>query len=275
MTRDQLRFKQRASVQGGTVDPKRSVIHRTRATATSSGKDGQSISGLAGFLARYKTFDVGQADRELADFRSRFPDVRAGIQRAIDENIRNEKDQAPRVNLLKLLDHQFHEWVHTKILKDLLDPKGTHGQGTLFLNEFLRSLRRPDLATIVTANPQRVWVDEEVGTHLGRLDILVRLPPHFVAILENKVRAKEGKDQLERYRKLLDQQPEKEKLLIYLTSDRRKSETKVRRYVRFSYAVGIYDWIARCKCDIAPRLQLFLDQYLEVIRTFATEEVEL
>ena len=237
-------------------------------------KAGLGFSGLAAFLARYRSFNAGQTARELGDFRNHFPALRAGVKRAIDENMRREKDEAPRLNLLRLLKCEVVEQVHTKILKDLLDPKGTHGRGTLFLNEFLRSLKRHDLVAIVKANPQRVWVDSEVGTHLGRPDILLRLSPYFTAILENKVRAKEGTDQLERYRKLLDQQPEKETLLIYLTPDGRRSETEVKRYVRFSYAVGIHDWIAQCKADTAPRLRAFLDEYLEVVQTFATTEAK-
>src|SRR4051812_36234492 len=68
------------------------------------------------------------------------------------------------------------------ILAWLLDPAGSHGQGALFLAEFLREIGLP-------------WLDEdlalarvavEAGTDVGRrIDVLVRLPGAVLAI-ENK-----------------------------------------------------------------------------------------
>ena len=234
-------------------------------------KVGKLPSGAMRFLARVKRFQADGSARHIREFCRGFDEMLLGARQLAQDALRTERSSAPRSNLLLLLGMQLEEWVHTEILRDLLDPAGTHGQGTLFLEAFLANLlRRPDLLAAVKANPEKVWIDSEIATHLGRPDLLIRVAPHFVAIVENKVRAKEGKDQLVRYRRFLDQQSESKKLLIYLTPDGRESETGVKRYVRLSYARDVRSWLRdagnRAK---APAVRIFLGEYLTAIGSFS------
>src|ERR1700722_19415830 len=50
------------------------------------------------------------------------------------------RDTAPDFNLFRLLDRSYREITHDRILADILDPHGSHGQGTLFLRLFMDTL---------------------------------------------------------------------------------------------------------------------------------------
>lgn len=63
-----------------------------------------------------------------------------------------------------LLELKISETAHSRILGDLLDPHGTHGQGDLFLMPFLRKLEVPE----PECGDWRVSVEK-----IGRVDILI------------------------------------------------------------------------------------------------------
>jgi len=91
---------------------------------------------------------------------------------------------------------------HSPILGELLDPKGSHGQGGVFLKLFLDQMRITDL------KPEQCQlrldyfagpVKEDSG---GRIDLVIQdhgSPPKAV-IIENKIFAADQPNQLLRYR---------------------------------------------------------------------------
>ncbi|WBO85239.1 PD-(D/E)XK nuclease family protein [Hymenobacter yonginensis] len=86
------------------------------------------------------------------------------------------------------------ETTHSRLLAYFLDPRASHGQGPLFLVEFLRLLKisQPDSAS---ASP---WI---VTAEIGRVDVLIkRMFPHTVVVIENKSNyAYDQPNQLYRY----------------------------------------------------------------------------
>jgi len=73
---------------------------------------------------------------------------------------------------------KINETTHSRIIGDLLDPNGTHGQGNLFLVPFLEELGIPEPNT-------GLW---HVTVETGRVDILIwrNLPEKCAVIIENK-----------------------------------------------------------------------------------------
>jgi hypothetical protein len=69
------------------------------------------------------------------------------------------------------------EPMHSKLLTMLLDPKGDHGQGTLFLHCFLRRIG------IEFDEKSDLWY---VTAEIDRIDILIRSSSGHVIIIENK-----------------------------------------------------------------------------------------
>jgi hypothetical protein len=83
------------------------------------------------------------------------------------------------------------ETTHSRVLAFFLDPQARHGQGNLFLAEFLRLLGISDPDT-------GQWI---VTAEVGRVDVLLkRSHPHSVVVIENKSNyAGDQPNQLYRY----------------------------------------------------------------------------
>ncbi len=116
------------------------------------------------------------------------------------------------------------ELAHSKVLKNLFNPKGSHGKQSIFLNEFLdyirlNQLRRengPDLSIVVSQNIEEVEISDEYciseftdGKDSGRIDIYIELKlknqeRSVGVIIENKLNnAGFQYKQLQRYRKAI------------------------------------------------------------------------
>ena len=159
-----------------------------------------------------------------------------------------------------------------KILKDLLDPKGMHGQGTQLLETFLDSIGYGHLkAHLVAAHIEvksELWVTEE-----SRLDIIVRCFPWFILVIENKIGSPEGSSvdggstQTQKYWNWLKTQElrsDGERILIFLTIHGERAGAEQAH--RISYLHHIRAWLEKClEIVAAPRIQETLRQYLETM----------
>ncbi len=125
-------------------------------------------------------------------------------------------------------DSEIH--VHSPFLGELLNPKGTHGQGMFFFNTFLDFLAdETQKHPIPPDKLERFRGVDEAHIIFTRerhhVDILIRSthPEHrFAMILENKIRAMDQKEQLERYYdeiRRIYKYSDEELLLLYLTVD--------------------------------------------------------
>ena len=135
-----------------------------------------------------------------------------------------EKVAGNQFNLLGLLGvGHYEEKTHTPILTDLLNPKGSHGQGALFLELFLQHcfglqrdfMKRPELVTVKAEHSiGSVNYESAVG---GRIDIHLHSPEEIL-VIENKIYAAEGYKQVERYLNYIsDQENLKRGAVIYLS----------------------------------------------------------
>ena len=133
-----------------------------------------------------------------------------------------DRKLAQRFNVLDYL--RKDEDGLSRIIADLLNPKASHGQGTLFLQtllslEGLRNTRHwPELdgsqISIVVMRERRI-------TDAQRIDILVHIvgadgEPHCLAI-ENKPYAGDQENQVKDYLEYLGQEYYKRFLLIYIS----------------------------------------------------------
>ncbi len=138
---------------------------------------------------------------------------------------RNRRSYAPRHNLIRFLGYERNEVaLHSPFLCDLLDPNGTHDQGTLFLASFLEILSDRARASAAEWNYQ--WHDEPEATswlvlpERGKIDISIRNRNQGVLIfIENKIDAPEQEDQLTRYFERLSRERTSyaHRLLVFLS----------------------------------------------------------
>lgn len=176
--------------------------------------------------------------------------------------------------------------LHSALIAELLNPKGKHGQGTIFLNHFLKSLEELNLDSEIT-NPfsklptTGINVEAEKWTgHIlneyskgGFIDIILTVKGNNAIIIENKIYAKDQKGQLRRYHNY-----NKEAMLIYLTLDGKQANIETtfnNKYpddiitpICISYKYFIINWLEKCKCEVAnhPLIRETITQYIYLLK---------
>ena len=236
------------------------------------------VADISAFLNRYSRFRQEHAGLHYEQFTIRFGHVGAALtsMRGIERNY--EFAIAPRFNLFHILGRaRLEVSTHSRLLRELLDPEGTHGQRYLFLETLFGHLSEKGGEFIhfpqLTAPPaSATWlIKREMHTLEGNLDIVVSsYALGFLLVIENKVDHGEEPDQLLRYHRWLQRQVEyPNRALIFLTPDGRESQTAGGNpYFRLSYADDIATWIRTALSVVsAVRLREILIQYLEVVTT--------
>jgi len=194
---------------------------------------------------------------------------------------------APEHNILRMLKVTRSEiGLHSPFLADLLSPYGSHGQGVLFLQEFLRMLAqcapypgapdyRPQLVSIVEQMSERPLPYEwSVGRERQKIDISIRnqwLAGGLIIFIENKIDAGEQPNQLTRYRELLDSLSSyKLRVLVYLTPG--VGPTSGQPHVHITYDDHIRDWLTACSdAVIAHHVKYNIAQYIDALDEFSQD----
>ena len=196
----------------------------------------------------------------------------------VDEelNINNKADNKTDYNIFLALHKASREVnLHSRFLYSLLDVNGHHFKQSLFLKEFL-SICIPDFFKDIS----KVYVKREENN----IDILIKDNKKCI-IVENKIKAKDGDRQIQKYIRQARKEYEKDEniAVIYLSLDRKEPHkkslgnynikgnaivygSKQIKFVSINYNNQIIEWLKRCKkLDINRRLKDVIDQYLDVI----------
>jgi len=155
-----------------------------------------------------------------------------------------------------------------KIIADLLDPRGPHGQGGTFLKLFLEQVAR-DLSSY---HLQDWTVIASFRTRAGRyVDIALFNGQSVAVYIESKPWAEEGYQQLQAYAVDLVAQPHEQKWLLFLpgTADREPvtltpefridPRFKIISFQSFSEKPSIVRWLEQCAgaCE-ADNVRIFI-----------------
>jgi hypothetical protein len=222
------------------------------------------------------------ADARYDYFEKEFRQLKEGIDPIILEWLDECKKTAARYNIFKILEAESIEKMHSDFLANLLNPRGSHDQGSIFLDGFLSLLS--DKKAVLPEKRENPIISREkhIATEdeKGRIDIHIEFAGKFAIIIENKIRSGGSWRQLQKYLK----SQYNDYLLIYLTPDGRdpsedspgisvigklKSEHEL---VCLSYG-NIARWLEGV--IVKPsRLQEIVNMYLEVIRELSRTEEE-
>lgn len=169
----------------------------------------------------------------------------------------------------------------SKVLAYFLDPKATHAQGTLFLDEFCKAVQKlSPLSETSASNPlpesfrltSNTIVDTEVAdSESGRMDILLCDSKNALCI-ENKPWAGDQKSQLKRYGKKLQKQGFENWLLIYLC-DHEPSESStcgdsetLKHTVQLSFSSMGNILLATARKAQAPNVKYFVELFAKYLK---------
>lgn len=176
--------------------------------------------------------------------------------------------------------------LHSALIAELLNPKGKHSLGELFLNHFLHGIRELNLDNGISQRIDNFYgdslaVDKEKWTGYiinnytegGYIDIILCAKNGATIIIENKIYANDQKGQLRRYHNY-----KKDAILIYLTLEGKQANIETTfndQYpgdpitpVCISYKTFIIDWLEKCKKDAVnhPTLRETITQYIYLLK---------
>gem|GEM_PF-1313675 len=212
----------------------------------------------------------GTAQKFIDGFRG----LAHGMQGLLTQAEAAERQSAPWYNVFALLRADTDEdKTHTPFLADLLNPKGSHGQGATFLEAFVARCRTK-LGFIPPPGeiPGSSWVVQtQRYTSFGVIDLVVIAPAlGYIIAIENKVLAGEQQNQLERYSQWLQTQRDcyPHQNLVFLTPEgRRATSTQHARYIRLSYGTDIAAILNAALPGIAAdRVRAVVEQYIDTVR---------
>lgn len=162
------------------------------------------------------------------------------------------------------------ERTHSRFIAELLNEKGSHGMGNVFMEMFLDNLsitdfeikQGYDIYTEYYAG--KISGDKDKG---GRIDILIRNKNNEIILIENKIYAGEQEKQLLRYSNSFPST----KNLLFLTLYGTESECKHSKRVKYkpvSYANDIINWLEDCIKEAVntPILRESIYQYIHLIK---------
>lgn len=214
-----------------------------------------------------------------------FSAISIPIARAEERQRELDRKEATRFNVFDLIEPDENRL--SDILKDLLDPKGNHGQGDLFLRLLLEklgfgsNLQRTAEATVYREAPTYAIFNQR-----RRIDIVVETG--VLLGIENKMDSPEQEKQVKDYLEHLaccasaSRQPH---VLIYLTPDRHlpvslttaeiQTAQAERRLRCWSYQHELREWLVDCRqqCQ-AQKIQYFVGDFLTYIATVLKREMQ-
>ena len=168
---------------------------------------------------------------------------------------------------------------HTPMLAELLDPHGSHRQGTAFLKLFLEICLADPAYTVL----ETFRVRSEERTDRGQFDILLEQGKETCIVIENKIYAGDQPHQLNNYYQDAKGNEFNQIKLVYLTLDGSepdkkslKAENRQDRNLRedevicISYRKHIISWLEECmkleKVNGITPIHQILSQYRDLLK---------
>lgn len=213
------------------------------------------------------------------------------IRREVDK-VKQRKEEARKrgeaFNIFNVLGLSTNETrTHSAFIAELLNPRGNHGCGSMFLAEFIRQIHQEELN--VNFEETKVEIERSIGlknddaTEGGRLDIVLQTKDVMI-IIENKIYAGDQEKQLLRYwnyaQKEIKAGKVKRSIIIYLTLDGHEaskySVNKEIEYTCVSYQNHILSWLNNCIGLSAqkPLIRETIIQYSNLIKQLTDQDMD-
>lgn len=190
----------------------------------------------------------------------------------------HDQQATSRFNLFNILGiGHLEARTHTPFLTELLDPRGTHSQGGLFLELFVKELKLEGFdarSEEVKVSPD-CYIGRITDTTGGFIDLEIKDGKGSCILIENKIHAADQENQIRRYRA-----HNRSAHLIYLTLDGRRPAEEaatgsIDGLICISYASHILRWLHACMdaCDHAPRVREALAQYILLVQALTNQNI--
>lgn len=182
-------------------------------------------------------------------------------------------------NLFNILKLEYKETAHSDMLAYLLNPYENHYLKESMINELFKHLSKKDAnyINLMLLNYSDLEVYREYTIDNGRrLDILLISKCNKVVILiENKIWSGEGDNQLEDYKKYIDDKYNNySRIFLYLTPEKeRKKEYKGYIHINYNNIYSMLENVLK-EHQMTTAIWAFLKQYKDMIRRDIMGEVD-
>lgn len=190
-------------------------------------------------------------------------------------------DRKSGYNIYRLLNVTNKEVQMCRILADLLNPDGEHGEGAKYLVDFFSEVLHKDVSDAILQDA-RVYKEYPI-TNDRRIDIVISYHGGFIPI-EVKINADDQKSQCYDYYHFAKKR-DQDACIVYLTRngyrpseysvtgiDGDKLDDGVIRCI--SFEKDILSWLERTKHIATERMVPFIDQFAGAIQDFINTEDE-
>jgi len=201
-----------------------------------------------------------------------------GVKMTHEEEVARLKGE--QFNIFSILKMEYREnETHSAFIGELLNPKGSHLMGALFLKHFLKTIGHSSL----DADTARVVLEEVIGKRNdvlwegGRVDIYMADATGNTICIENKIAAIDQATQIQRY----VNHNRGNNTVYYLTLDGKPAsgesagdyQDHEHYYFRISYKVTIIDWLQLCLKEVAewPLLRESIRHYIILLKKITNQ----
>lgn len=204
-----------------------------------------------------------------------------------DSELKELSARLSEFNILQVLRIEEAEIRHRNILGWLLNPRESHSLNDTFVRRFISTLLMDNEQAGFGLSPAEIelmdLVDTEVRREWRNIDLLVHSNANqLIILIENKIRSKESKGQLLRYREIVRQSFPDTKvtipILLTLEGDHPSEEAQGMDYISWSH-VALYkvasEVIEQQQNRIPQDAQIFLHHYLKTLRRITMQDKEL
>ncbi|QIY89673.1 PDDEXK-like family protein [Chryseobacterium gallinarum] len=186
-------------------------------------------------------------------------------------------------NIFSIMSMETNErYTHSAMIGELLNPRGSHGQGSVFLKLFFKEIECLKPIHQFNFENAKVTVEKYLGSidlerkTGGYIDIIIEDGNNTI-IIENKIYAVDQVSQLERYKNHY-----KQAVLLYLNlygnepSGKSKGQLEVNKdFYLITYKSHIKNWLEECHQQVVnqPVLRETIKQYLHLVKKLTNQTI--
>ena len=204
-------------------------------------------------------------------------DIVKKLHEDLQEHQRYQENAGEMFNVFEAFDIKRSELAWSAVIAYLLNPKGKHCCGDVFLKLFIKQLPKPIEFNTSSAFVSTEWDIKE----LGRIDIIVTDEDnHQAIIIENKIFASDQPEQIARYyRYATEKMCYHDFRLLYLTrfgsKPSKESTCGIEDFDCISYIDTVKGWLEECshQCLHKPRLHDVICQAKDAINDLCKQTI--
>lgn len=186
-----------------------------------------------------------------------------------DPDFKRVCERMTRFNVFEAMGALRSELRHSNFLSYVLSPSRNHALGPRPLQALLRAIVSRMPANQRPVRPLEIVVGDLDGAIVYReranFDLLIEIRAlNLVVLIENKIGASAGKDQLARYRRTVKAMyPDRRRLLVFLTPD--GSDPMEEEFVAFDYG-SLAEVLEEIATQAVPEIALTIRHYTDLLR---------